>query len=110
VRFGSPGETHLNPPNLLLIDVAKIPPEGLQVDAELDPATLQVEGEESFTLQGGSLRSRLEKGDDQSVHVRGSLAARLGMQCGRCLEPFEMAVGQELELYYLPHASDVEEE
>lgn len=96
--------------NPLLIDVSKIPPEGLQVDAELDPATLRVEGDDSFSLAGGSLHARLERGDDESVHVRGHLAARLGMQCGRCLEPFEMALDQELELFYLPHVKDAEEE
>ena len=89
--------------NPLFIDVSKIPPEGLQVDAGLDPATLRVEGDDSFTLEGGTLRSRLERGDDESVHVRGKLAARLTLQCGRCLEPFEMALDQDLELFYLPH-------
>ena len=94
--------------NPLLIDVSKIPPEGLQVDADLDPATLKVEGD--FTLQGGTLSSRLERGDDESVHVRGKLAARLRLQCGRCLEAFDMPVDQDLELFFLPHAQDAEEE
>ena len=96
--------------NPLLIDVSKIPPEGLQVDAELDPTVLHLEGDETFTLGGGSLRSRLERGDDESVHVRGQLAARLKMQCGRCLEPFEWSVGQDLELFYLPHVKGAEQE
>jgi uncharacterized protein len=94
--------------NPLLIDVSKIPPEGLQVDAELDPAALLLEGD--FTLEGGRLRSRLERGDDESIHVRGQLAARLKMQCGRCLEPFELEMGQELELFYLPHVKGAEQE
>ena len=96
----------------LIIDLSQIPAEGLSVDADLDPAEVHVEGEESFALwPGGTLRSRVELGDDDGVHVRGRLAARLGLQCGRCLEPFDLAVDQELDLFYLPHqAGDIDEE
>lgn len=94
----------------MLIDVAKIPRDGLEFDSELDEETLDLAREESFILAGGLLESRLERGDDESVRVRGHLAARLEMQCGRCLESFDMAVAQELELFYLPHVRDAEEE
>lgn len=95
----------------LLIDVAKIPDEGLEVEASLDEEMLHLEGEETFILVDGRLRCRLELGDDQSVHVRGHLGARLGLDCGRCLEHFDLPVEQELELFYLPHVPDqVEEE
>lgn len=91
---------------LLIIDVAKIPLEGLEVDADLDEETLRLEGEESFILVDGRLSSRLERGDDESVHVRGHLDARMQLDCGRCLEPFDMGVAQDLELFYLPHGRD----
>jgi uncharacterized protein len=95
----------------LLIDVSKIPVEGLEVEADLDEEALHLEGEESFILVGGHLRCRLERGDDDSVHVRGHLSARLGLECGRCLEPFDSVLEQELELFYLRHVPDqVEEE
>jgi uncharacterized protein len=94
----------------LLIDVSKVPPEGLEIDAELDEETLHLEGEESFILVDGRLKCRLERGDDDSVHVRGRLGARLELQCGRCLETFDFTVGQDLELFYLPHARDAEQE
>jgi uncharacterized protein len=95
----------------LLIDVSKIPLEGLEVDADLDEEAAHLEGEESFILVGGRLRCRLERGDDDSVHVRGHLSARLGLECGRCLEPFDSTLEQELELFYLRHVPDqVEEE
>ena len=90
----------------LLIDVSKIPPEGLEVDADLDEEGLRLEGEESFILVDGRLRSHLDRGDDESVHVRGHLDARMELECGRCLERFDMSVAQDLELYYLPHGRD----
>lgn len=92
---------------MLIIHVSQIPAEGLPVNADLVPSEVHVEGEENFELRpGGTLRSHVERGDDESVHVRGHLAARLGLQCGRCLEPFEHPVDQELDLFYLPHRSN----
>jgi uncharacterized protein len=88
---------------MLVIEISTIPPEGLNVDETLAAAAVHVEGEESFALDGGQLNCRLERGDDQSVHVRGRLVARLGVSCARCLEPYKFALDQELDLFYLPH-------
>ena len=96
---------------MLLIEASQIPPEGLQVDEALVDGGVHVEGEEGFALQaGGSLRCRLDRGDDSTVHVRGHLAARLGLECGRCLEAFSFAVEQDLDLVYLPHREGLEDE
>jgi uncharacterized protein len=95
----------------LIIDISQIPDEGLAIDADLDPSEVHVAAEETFALRpGGTLRSRVELGDDDSVHVRGRLAARLGLQCGRCLEPFDLTVDQELDLFYLPRQSEASDE
>jgi uncharacterized protein len=92
---------------MLIIHVSQIPPEGLPVRADLVPAEVHVEGEESFELRpGGRLEAHVERGDEDSVHVRGHLGARLGLQCNRCLEPFELPVDQQLDLFYLPHRSE----
>lgn len=96
---------------MLIIDVSQIPLEGLDIDESLDPGEIHIVGEESFALQsGGTLRCRVERGDDRSVHVRGRLAAGLGLECGRCLEGFPFAVDQALDLFYLPHRADGEVE
>lgn len=96
---------------MLILDVSQIPPEGLEVDSPLEPGEVHLEGEQSFALQpGGRLRCRVDRGDDQTIHVRGHLGARLGLDCGRCLEPYGFAVEQELDLFYLPHQEDAEEE
>ena len=96
---------------MLLIEVSKIPPEGMNVNAPLDPGGVQVAGEESFALaNGGTLQCSVERGDDRTVHVRGMLAAQLRLQCGRCLEAFDLPVAQDLDLFYLPHRGEQEEE
>lgn len=94
---------------MLVINVSKIPPEGQQVDAALDPGEVHLEGEDSFTLKGGHLRALVERGDDETVHVRGHLTAELGLACGRCLDAFALALDQELDLFYLAHHAGQEE-
>src|SRR5215207_8101581 len=95
----------------LIIHVSKIPPEGQQVDSALDPGEVHLEGEDSFTLKSGHLRALVERGDDETVHVRGRLVAEIGLQCGRCLDAYPLALEQELDLFYLPHqAGQAEEE
>lgn len=95
----------------LIIHVSKIPPEGQPVDSALDAGEVHLEGEDGFVLKGGHLRALVERGDDDTVHVRGRLEAEIGLQCGRCLDAFPLAIAQELDLFYLPHhAGQAEEE
>lgn len=96
---------------MLIVEVSQIPAEGVDVDSPLQAGEVHLEGEASFALQaGGTLRCRLERGDDETVHVRGHLAAGLGLECGRCLGSFLHSVEQDLDLFYLPHREDAEEE
>jgi len=96
---------------MLVVEVSSIPAEGLEVDEALSPGEVHVLGEESFALlEGGRLKCRLDRGDDHSIHVRGRLSARVGLQCGRCLEDFAFGLDQELDLFYLPHRADEEDE
>jgi DUF177 domain-containing protein len=92
---------------MLVINVARIPPEGLEIKESLQPGEVHLEEEDNFILApGGRLECRLERGEDDSVHVRGKLSARLALQCGRCLEPFALPVEQDLDLFYLRRRSD----
>jgi len=97
---------------MLNIDIATIPPEGLEVDEPIGQAEAHLEQEDSFSvLAGGRLKARVEKGDEESVHVRGHLSAKVGMSCGRCLNEFTLPVEQDLDLFFLPHqAEDAGEE
>jgi uncharacterized protein len=93
----------------LIIEVAKIPPEGLDVDVSLGPEAVHLGPDEGFSLaDGGRLTTHVEKGEDLTVHVRGRLSAGLGLECGRCLEPFTFPVLQDLDLFYLPHRADAD--
>ena len=94
----------------LVIHVSKIPPEGLSIDTPLNPGEVHLEGEDSFGLKGGTLRCHVERGHAETVHVRGRLTAEVALSCGRCLEPFTLPLEQELDLFYLPHDANQEQE
>jgi uncharacterized protein len=96
---------------MLIVDVSQIPSEGLDVSSELDPVKLHLGADESFRLEPGArLRCRLERGDDDAVHVRGVLDVGIGLDCGRCLEAFSLTFAHELDLFYLPHREGQTEE
>ena len=97
--------------NTLVVSIRDIPPvEGKPIDVALDPGAVHLEGEEEFTLEGGRLTGRIEKGEDQAVHFRGRLQARLGLHCGRCLEPFVKELDEELDLFFMPHGAEADAE
>ena len=96
---------------MLRIDVKQIPPEGLDLAEDLKPGEIHVQDGEEFVLEeGGSLRCHVELRDEDTVHVSGKLVARLGLGCGRCLEPFALPVDQQLQVFLLPHREDQGEE
>jgi uncharacterized protein len=96
---------------VLRINVKDIPPDGLEIDEALKPAELHIQDSDEFTLEaGGTLRGRAELRDEETVAVSGKLQARLGLVCGRCLEPYHHEVDQKLELFLLPHREGQEEE
>jgi uncharacterized protein len=91
---------------MLVIELSKIGPDGLELDVPLTAGEVHVQGEESFTLESGRLKGRVDRGDEGSVHVQGRLAARLGVECGRCVEPFSFDMDQPVDLFFLPHEDE----
>jgi uncharacterized protein len=96
---------------MLLIDIPRIPPEGLDLDEALDPDSVHVEAEGEFRLLSGArLRCHVEIVDGTTVHVRGRLAVAVEPECGRCLERYAASIDQELDLFYLPRSPEQPEE
>ena len=96
---------------MLVIDIPQIPPEGQDIDEALDRAEVHLESDDELSLDRGQLRVHVDIVDDANIHVRGQLESQVTVQCGRCLEPYSLAVDQDLDLFYLPRlASRPEEE
>jgi uncharacterized protein len=90
---------------MLLLEIPRIPPEGLDLDEALDAPSLHLEGEPEVVLRPGArLKCHVDLVDGTTLHVRGRLEGSLDTECGRCLELYPLSVGQELDLFYLPRA------
>ena len=79
---------------MLLIEIPRIPLDGLDLDEALDPVGLHLEGDDELALESGRLRCHVEVVDRTTVHVRGELGGRVSVECGRCLERYGVDVDQ----------------
>lgn len=96
---------------MLLIEIARVPPEGLDLVEAIDATALHLEGETEFGLRPGArLACHVELVDGATLHVRGRLEARIDTECGRCLERYELTAAQELDLFYLPRDAGRDQE
>jgi uncharacterized protein len=97
----------------LVVTISKIPAEeGLPVAGEVTPADVHLEKESDFALEPGArVDLHVDKSDDESLHVRGTVEARLRLQCSRCTTDYVVTVPPSLDLFYLPHQpGDADEE
>jgi uncharacterized protein len=92
---------------MLVIELSKIGPEGLDLDTALTAGEVHIQGEENFRLESGHLKARVDLDAESTVHVQGRLSAQLGVECGRCLDPVAVPVEQNVDLFFLPHRNDV---
>lgn len=94
---------------MMLIDIARIPPEGLDLDEALEPAPLHLEAadEDEFVIEPGArLKAHVDLVDGTTVHVRGKLSGSMLLECGRCLDRYAAPLDHELDLFYLPRAAE----
>jgi DUF177 domain-containing protein len=85
----------------LFTEVARIPPEGLQIDRALSLGpVVQANGEpapvEAVVLSGSFRRA------DSDVVFRGRVAAVVSLSCSRCLAPFRLEVAGDCSRIYRP--------
>jgi uncharacterized protein len=88
---------------MLVIDLSSIGPEGLDIDTPLVAGEVHVQGEDTFTLDSGRLKARVDRDPEASIHVKGHLEAQMKLECGRCLEPYLRPFDQNIDLFFLPH-------
>ncbi len=81
----------------MLIHVADIPPEGLRIEGTADfPRPFQ---DPAWALD--DLALTIEKEGD-TVFVRGGLAARVPLTCGRCVESYTVTVRPTVDARFVP--------
>jgi DUF177 domain-containing protein len=85
----------------MVIDVDRIPKEGLAVSRDFEFLTVDLVEENTVFLSPAHADLSVRKVDGQ-VWIKGRLTARLRFVCSRCLSPYEFPVDSNFDLVYLP--------
>jgi len=89
----------------MIIEVDKLPQEGLSVSREFEFASIDLVEEDTVFLAPPHAEVVIRRiGDD--VMVKGRLTARLSFNCSRCLNPYEYPVSASFDLVFLPEDLD----
>ena len=95
---------------MLLLDIPRIPPEGLDLDEALEPAAVHLAGDPDLELlPGARLSAHVELVEGTNLHLRGRLSGSVATDCSRCLQRYPLTLGQELDLFYLPQIAGQQE-
>jgi len=85
----------------MLIEIDRLPQEGLQVSRDFDFLSVDLVEESAVFLEPVHADVLVRKIGDE-VWIKGSVTARLSFICGRCLTPFEFPVDSKFDLIFLP--------
>ncbi len=85
----------------MLIEIDRLPQEGLQVSRDFDFLSVDLVEESAVFLEPVHADVLVRKIGDE-IWIKGSVTARLSFICGRCLTPFEFPVDSKFDLIFLP--------
>lgn len=95
---------------MLLIDLRRLEQAPAEVRGEISGDDPMWSGAD-FELAGPVVvRARADGTPTRGVRVRGSLSGRIRSQCRRCLEPLELEVAEDFDLYFDPETSVTDED
>ena len=93
----------------MVIDVDRIPREGLAVSRDFEFLNVDLVEENTVFLSPAHAEVMVRKVGDE-IWIKGRLAARLNFICSRCLGPYEFPVDSTFDLVYLPQELDMMKE
>lgn len=88
-------------PGGMTVDVRTIPQTGLDRTWTCSAEELGLDSELVALPEVAAIAVRITR-NGREVRVQGTIRARLGQTCGRCLEPFEQDADLPLEVMYIP--------
>lgn len=89
----------------MLIEVDKIPREGIQVSQDFEFLSADLVEEEAVFLEPAHVELAVNRLGEQ-VLVKGQMNARLSVMCSRCLQPYELPLSLSFDLIYFPEELD----
>ncbi len=90
----------------MIIDVDKIPKEGLIVSRDFEFLNVDLVEENAEFLEPTHVEAAVRRIGEE-VWVKGKLTSRVSFICSRCLRPFEFPVAAGFDLVYLPDELDI---
>ncbi len=90
----------------MLIDIDKIPQEGLSVARDFEFLNIDLVEEDAVFLAPVHADVLIRRIGDE-IWIKGRLTARLSFICSRCLSRFELPVDSNFDLVYLPEELDM---
>lgn len=86
----------------MFFDLSKLRGSREHVERTLQPAAFEPQDEDYRVIAPVSLVMHVEKAGGDAFRVVGGAATRLELDCGRCLESFELPVNASFDLRYVP--------
>jgi uncharacterized protein len=87
----------------MLFDLNKLHGQREHIERTLSPSAFDPQDEEYRVVAPVALSMDVEKAGGDAFRVVGRATTRLELDCGRCLEPFEMPFDAAFDLRYVPY-------
>lgn len=89
----------------MIIEVDKIPQEGLHIVRDFEFLSVDLVEEEAVFLEPAHAEVIINRLGEE-VWIKGHMSVRLSVICSRCLQPFEFPFNLAFDLIYLPEELD----
>lgn len=76
----------------MLIEISKIPPEGLHFVGSEDPSILELDAEENISLQGPVQYELFVEIANKTLVVTGKISLEIAIACSRCTDLFPITI------------------
>ena len=93
----------------MLLDLNRLHGASEQIERTLPQAAFDPQDEDYHVAAPVQLSMTVEKAGRDAFRVTGRAQTRLELECGRCLEPFEMPFDDTFELRYVPQEENAGE-
>ena len=94
----------------MLRDLNELRGGGEHIERTYPPSVFDPQDEDYRVVSPVGLTADVQKLRGDAFGVSGRIRARLELECGRCLEPFEMRVDAEFDLRYVPALANTGDE
>ncbi len=85
----------------MIIDLDKLPEEGLEISKEFEFASADIVDEDAVFLQPVHAELSIKRLGEE-IFIKGRIRACLSFVCSRCLAPFDYPIDSKFDLVFLP--------